>query len=88
MTVCIDHGSQGLVFAPNPTKGGLYPCFSMVARGIKFTLVIGDSLPDEIREACCVGSTREVIYVTNCESESLDAFGRIYKTAEMDVRLP
>jgi len=76
MTVCTDHGSQGLVFAPNRTKGGLHPCFSMLTRGIKFTLVTGDNLPEEIREACCVGSTRKVIFMRNCESESLHAFGR------------
>ena len=34
MIVCTDHGSQGLVFAPNPTKGGIFQCFSMLARGI------------------------------------------------------
>lgn len=88
MTVCTDHGSQGLVFAPNPTKGGLYACFSMLTRGIKFTLVTGDNLPEEIREACCVGSARKVIFMRNCQSESLHAFGHIYQTAEVDARLP
>ena len=35
MTVCTGHGSQGLVSTPSPTKGGMYPAFSMMVRGIK-----------------------------------------------------
>ena len=87
MTVCTDHGSQGLVFAPNPTRGGMFPCFSMLVRGIKFTLVMGDALPGELREACCVGSARKVIFMRDCAADAQHAFGHLYQTAEIDSRL-
>jgi len=87
MTVCTDRGSQGLVFAPNPTKGGMFPCFSMLVRGIKFTLVMGDALPLELREACCVGSARKVIFVRDCAADAQHAFGHLYQTADVDSRL-
>jgi hypothetical protein len=87
MTVCTDHGSQGLVFAPNPTRGGVFPCFSMLVRGIKFTLVVGDALPLELREACCVGSARKVIFMRDCTANTQHAFGHLYQTADVDSRL-
>ena len=87
MTVCTDHGSQGLVFAPSPMKGGMYPAFSMMVRGIKFTLVSGNNLPEEIRDACCVRSVREAIFMRDCAAGSQHAFGRIYQTAAVDARL-
>lgn len=87
MTVCTDHGSQGLVFAPNPTTGGMFPCFSMLVRGIKFTLVMGDNLPGELLEACCVGSGRKVIFMRDCTADAQHAFNHLYQTAEVDSRL-
>jgi hypothetical protein len=87
MTVCTDHGSQGLLFAPNPTKGGIYPAFSMLVRGIKFTLVLGDNLPEELREACCVGSSRKVIFLRDCAADAQHAFSHLYQTAGVDLRL-
>jgi hypothetical protein len=87
MTVCTDHGSQGLVFAPSLMKGGIYPAFSMMVRGIKFTLVTGNNLPEEIREACCVRSTRKAIFVRDCAAGSQHAFGHIRQTAAVDARL-
>jgi len=87
MTVCMDHGSQGLVFGPNPTRGGIFPCFSMLVRGIKFTLVLGDDLPPELREACCVGSARKVIFLRDCAADAQHAFGHLYQAAEVDSRL-
>jgi hypothetical protein len=88
MTVCTDHGSQGLLFAPNPTKGGIFPCFSMLVRGIKFTLVVGDDLPPELREACCVNSARKAIFMRDCAAETQHAFGHLHQTADVDSRLP
>ena len=87
MTVCTDHGSQGLVFAPSPMKGGMYPAFSMMVRGIKFTLVTGNNLPEEIRQACCVRSGRRVIFMRDCAAGSLRAWDHIHQTAEVDSRL-
>ncbi len=87
MTVCTDHGSQGLVFAPNPTRGGMFPCFSMLVRGIKFTLVVGDALPLELPEACCVGSARKVIFMRDCTADTQHALGHLYQTADVDSRL-
>ncbi len=87
MTVCTDHGSQGLVFAPNPARGGMFPCFSMLVRGIKFTLVIGDDLPGELLEACCVRSARKVIFMRDCAADVQHAFGHLYQTADIDSRL-
>jgi hypothetical protein len=87
MAVCTDHGSQGLVFGPNPTRGGMFPCFSMLVRGIKFTLVVGPDLPAELREACSVGSARKVIFMRDCAADAQHAFGHIYRTAEVDSRL-
>lgn len=87
MTVCTDHGSQGLVFGPNPTRGGMFPCFSMLVRGVKFTLVVGDHLPAELREACCASSTGKVIFMRDCAADAQHAFGHLYQTAEVDSRL-
>lgn len=87
MTVCTDHGSQGLVFGPNPTRGGIFPCISMLVRGIKFTLVLGDNLPAELREACCVGSAQKVIFMRDCAADAQHAFGHLYQTSEVDPRL-
>ncbi len=87
MTVCTDHGSQGLLFAPNPTKGGIYPAFSMLVRGIKFTLVVSDNLPEELREACCVSSARKVIFMRDCAANMQHGFGHLYQTADVDSRL-
>jgi hypothetical protein len=86
MTVCTDHGSQGLVFAPSPMNGGIYPAFSLMVRGIKFTLVTGN-FPEEIRQACCVRSARKVIFMRNCAAASQHAFGHIHETAAVDTRL-
>ncbi len=87
MTVCTDHGSQGLVFAPSPMQGGIYPAFSMMVRGINFTLVTGNDLPEEIRQACCVRSSRKVIFMRDCAAGSQHAFGHTYQTAVVDARL-
>ena len=87
MTVCTDHGSQGLVFAPSPMKGGIYPALSMMARGIKFVLITGNNLPEEIRQACCVRSSRNVIFMRDCAAGSQHAFGHTYETAVVDARL-
>jgi|HubBroStandDraft_3_1064219.scaffolds.fasta_scaffold09910_3 hypothetical protein len=38
----------------------MFPCISILARGIKFTFVTGDDLLGELLEACCVGSLRNV----------------------------
>ena len=78
MTVCTDYGSQGLVSAPSRMKGGMYPAYSMMVRGIKFTLVSGNNLPEEIREACCVRSARKAIFMRNCAAGSQHVFGHIY----------
>jgi len=86
-TVCTDHGSQGLVFAPSPTRGGMFSCFSMLVRGIKFALVVGDTLPLELREACCVGSARKAIFMRDCAADVQHAFGHLYQTADVDSRL-
>jgi hypothetical protein len=85
-TVCTDYGSQGLVFAPSPMKGGVYPAFSAMVRGIKFTLVTGD-VPEEIRQACCVRSARKAIFMRDCAAGSQHAFGHIHQTAVVDARL-
>ena len=87
MTVCTDHGSQGLVFGPNPTRGGIFPCISMLVRGIKFTLVVGDDLPSELREACCVGSAQKILFMRDCAADAQHAFDHLYQTAEVDPRL-
>ncbi len=87
LTVCTDHGSQGLVFAPSPMKGGIYPAFSMMARGIKFVLITGNNLPEEIRQACCVRSALKAIFVRNCALGSQHASDHIHQTAEADARL-
>lgn len=87
MTVCTDHGSQGLVFAPSPARGGMFPCFSMLVRGIKFSLVLGDALPMELREACCVGSARKAIFMRDRAANVQHAFGHVYQTADVDPRL-
>jgi len=87
LTVCTDHGSQGLLFAPNPTKGGVYPAFSMLVRGIKFTLVVGESLPAELREGCCVSSARKVIFMRDCAADTQHAFGHLCRTARVGTRL-
>ena len=59
----------------------MYPAYSMMVRGIKFTLVSGyNNLPEEIREACCVRSARKAIFMRNCASGDhsmlLDIFTR------------
>jgi hypothetical protein len=59
----------------------------MLARGIKFTLVMGDDLPGELLEACCVGSARKVIFTRACTAHAQHAFNHLYQTAEVDSRL-
>jgi hypothetical protein len=87
MTVCTDHGSKGIVFAPSLMKGGMYPAFSMMVRGIKFTLVTDNDLPEEIRQVCCVRSARKAIFMRDCTAGSDHAFGHIHQTAAVDARL-
>ena len=87
MTVCADYRSLGVVFAPSPTKDGMYPGFSMMVRGIKFELVTGSNLPEEIRQACCARSARKAIFMRNCAVGSQHTYGHIRKTADVDARL-
>jgi len=65
----------------------MFPCFSMLVRGIKFTLVMGDDLPGELLEACCVGSAGKVIFMRDCTADAQHAFNHLYQTAEVDSRL-
>jgi hypothetical protein len=65
----------------------MFPCFSMLVRGIKFTLVVGDNLPSELREACCVGSVRQVIFMRDCAVDAQHAFNHLHQAAEVDSRL-
>ena len=50
-------------------------------------LVVGDALPLELREACCVGSARKVIFMRDCTADTQHAFGHLYQTADGDSRL-
>jgi len=42
----------------------------MLVRGIKFTLVVGDALPLELREECRVGWARKIIFVRDCAADA------------------
>jgi len=83
--VCTDVGSHGMIYSPERVKGvhAIYSDFSFLTRGLWFHVYVGKDIPKEMREICCVNSTRKVIFLKSCEKEFLEAGRYLLKNAKV-----
>jgi len=80
-TVCTDKGSAGSFYMPCKVSGVPGTGFGMLTLGVHF-LVYLEPIPPEIREFCCMKSTRRLIFLRNCEPKTLEAFGHLMATSK------
>jgi len=81
LTVATDFGSQNMVLAPWRSRLSAYPSYGLLTRGIWFRAFMHPNLPSAVRERCCVGSARKLLFVENCEPELLRLFAAIDSNA-------
>ena len=82
--VCTDFGSQGISYVPAPVPKNPFTTFALLTRGIYYRVLMGRSLPAEIREICCVTGP---LFLADCESQTLPAFDRLQRTAKVAENL-
>lgn len=87
LTVCIDLGSQGMVFAPSKTVGSQYPTISLLVRGLWFHVITSDDNPLGLSELCCVRSQRKMLFKADCTEPFLHAGRHIHETATVSAEL-
>ncbi len=86
VTVCSDTASAGSFFMPCRVSGVPMKGFALLTLGVHFLAYL-EPLPVEIRELCCVKSTRRLIFLKNCEEKTMEAFGKIAATSKVGASL-
>jgi hypothetical protein len=84
VVVCNDLGSQQTIYFPKDSKNSnLYPTFGFLVRGLLFRVItdVGAGAPE--LELCCVNSAKKVIFLRNCEANTVHGFGHLHKTARV-----
>lgn len=81
-TVCTDQESKGVIMTPGRRPGNFYglPGFGMTMLGVQFILLIGE-IPPNVRELCCLHSAKRVLFMRDCETNTLDAYARLSATS-------
>jgi hypothetical protein len=87
VTACVDHGSQGMNFAPAKVSGSMYPMYSILVRGLWFHVIATDDNPKGLSELCCVRSSKKVLFKADCTKPFLQAGRHIHKTATVSAEL-
>src|SRR5579859_1201764 len=87
VTVCVDHGSQGMNFAPSKVAGSRYPMYSILIRGLWFHVITTDQNTVGLSELCCVRSEKKVLFKEDCTERFLEAGRHIHKTAKVSSSL-
>lgn len=75
VSLCTDEFSQGSCVPPSilPQKSPrTVHRYSLLARGIKFTIFVGRAIPAEQRQRCCFTSIRKPIFVINNENQFME----------------
>ena len=83
VTVCTDFASQGSVYVPCRVPETPYTTYALLTQGIYFRVLMGEELPLDVRQLCCVTGIRKLIFVANLEDKTLQAFGRLNATARI-----
>lgn len=83
--VCTDIGSRLWTLAP--WKAVSFPSYCLLVRGVWFHILTGVIPSAQFREACCVNSTKKVLFVKDCEKEILQAGGHIMASAAVSPKL-
>lgn len=82
-TACIDPGSLKSFYIPSRVSGVPGISFAMLTLGIHLMVSIGSNLPPRMRELCCARSAARLIFMRDCERETLEVFSQIFKTSKM-----
>jgi hypothetical protein len=83
VTVCTDFASQGSFHVPCRVSESPYTAFALLTQGIYFMVLMGEKLPLDVRQLCCVTGSRKLIFMASCEDKTLQAFARLYATARV-----
>jgi hypothetical protein len=76
-TVCTDRHSQKIFSLPRQTSKIPVTEFMMLALGVQLVVFTGAVIPSVLREKCCVTSTANLIFQSDCGGESLGLFSEI-----------
>lgn len=83
VTAASDFASRFLFLAPTPNKGVPWTEIGLLVRGIYFDIYMGDSLPRELTERCCVRTPKKVVFLADCEARAVNASGFIIRSARV-----
>lgn len=90
VTTCTDFYSQQAVFDPAIAKSGAeapYRQFFFLARGVRFDMFLGDSIPLRIRRNCLVTSPARYIFVGSNEDSTVEVFAGLQATTKVAKNL-
>ena len=68
MTICSDRLSHGMFVPPCEIFDETYrrPTYGFVAMGLIFDSAVGEDIPHQILQQCCVRSQRKVVFMQDC----------------------
>jgi len=80
-TVCRDKESRQTLFPPAARQGAKFPSYGMLLLGVHFNIVVGQSLPPDLRDHCCMRSSRHPIFLRDCRDDTFSAFSTVASTS-------
>ncbi len=83
VTAASDPISRLCFILPSTTRGLPWDQVAFLARGIWFDVYMGERLPMELIERCCVTTPKRVVYLANCEPRTINAAGAMIANARV-----
>src|SRR5262249_20983000 len=73
-TVCRDQESRQTVFPPALRQNEALPSYGLLLLGVHFNIVIGHTIPPDLRNLCCMRSAQHPIFLRDCHEDTFRAF--------------
>jgi hypothetical protein len=82
VNVCTDWHSQGMVYAPTPRLNVPGRAVAFLMCGLHFQVFLGASHTPDVRELCCVSSSRKPIFSRDIRDNSVHSYAVLMATAK------
>jgi hypothetical protein len=80
-TVCTDSESRGSFYPPTLSQDTPFQTYGLLTQGVRFDISIGENVPLEMRQCCCVSSQQHCIFSRNCHDGTFRAFAALASTS-------
>lgn len=81
VTVCTDEASRQVFFPPAPHKAAPWQSYGFLVGGVHFIVFVGETLPSDLRNRCCVTGARHPIFLRDCRRDTFQVFSRLAATS-------